>query len=256
MAAAGLMTALMLIGLVAAALVVECPAASDQPAARERRSTGLTETRGKPGITPAPPSGTRWARSFDWPPRHSTPPSPNGPRRSSAISRSMPAARPRARSSGATSGARLAAMSSCWSAPRRASAGWRFRPTEAPGHQRWHRGPSDSGMPSPENGFATWSKMPGQIEGPTFSSDGSLVAAAERNTDVASPDGFSIWEVASGRRLARLPMGRGFDALACAFLPGGGFLGSGYARSAGAAPARAALEPGRRSVAPSVARTV
>ena len=58
-------------------------------------------------------------------------------------------------------------------------------------------------------------RIPGQIEGPVFSPDGSLVATAVRNTDVASPDGFSIWEVASGRRLARLSMGQDFDFLRC-----------------------------------------
>jgi WD40 repeat protein/serine/threonine protein kinase len=69
--------------------------------------------------------------------------------------------------------------------------------------------------------------MPGQHGTPVFSPDGLLVAVAVRNSDVASPDGFSIWEVASGRQLARLPMGQGFDTLSCNFLPDGVFLGSG-----------------------------
>ena len=69
---------------------------------------------------------------------------------------------------------------------------------------------------------------PGRIESPTFSPDGALVAAEDRSADHSSPDGFSIWEVASGRRLARLPMGQEFDVVACAFLPDGGFLGYGW----------------------------
>ena len=67
----------------------------------------------------------------------------------------------------------------------------------------------------------------GRYGNPAFSLDGSLVAAAERTDDVAAPDGFSIWDVASGRRWARLPMGRGFDGLFAGFLPGRIFLGHG-----------------------------
>ena len=48
----------------------------------------------------------------------------------------------------------------------------------------------------------------GRYGKPVFSLDGSLVAARERTADVAAPDGFSVWDVASGRRLARLPMGQ------------------------------------------------
>ena len=54
----------------------------------------------------------------------------------------------------------------------------------------------------------------------------------------ASSDGFVIWEVASGRRLARLPFDRGFDDLSCAFLPGGAFLGFGMHENAGLPLAR------------------
>ncbi len=69
---------------------------------------------------------------------------------------------------------------------------------------------------------------PGRIENPTFSPDGALIAAEDRSADHTSPDSFSIWEVASGRRLARLPMGQDFDVVACAFLPEGGCLGYGW----------------------------
>ena len=71
-------------------------------------------------------------------------------------------------------------------------------------------------------------KTTGQISAPTFSAEGLLVASLELTADGASPDGFSIWEVASGRRLARLPMGRGFQSLSGAFLPGGLFIASGH----------------------------
>jgi eukaryotic-like serine/threonine-protein kinase len=72
-------------------------------------------------------------------------------------------------------------------------------------------------------------KTAGQMSTPIFSVEGSLVAAEERNADVASPDGFSIWEVASGRRLARLPMGRDFQVLSGSFLPGRVFAASAIA---------------------------
>jgi eukaryotic-like serine/threonine-protein kinase len=62
---------------------------------------------------------------------------------------------------------------------------------------------------------------------PAFSPDSSLVAAGEKTIDSDAPDGFSIWEVASGRRLARLPMGRE-SGLLCCFLSGGTFLGLGH----------------------------
>jgi eukaryotic-like serine/threonine-protein kinase len=68
---------------------------------------------------------------------------------------------------------------------------------------------------------------PGRIENPTFSPDGALIATEDRSADHTSPDGFSVWEVASGRWLARLPMGRNFDYFSCAFLPEGRFLGYG-----------------------------
>jgi len=74
---------------------------------------------------------------------------------------------------------------------------------------------------------------PGRIEIPTFSPDGALVSAADRSSARASRDGFIIWEVASGRRLVRLPIDRGFEVLACTFLPGGGFLGSGTGAKTG-----------------------
>ncbi|MFI5460472.1 MAG: protein kinase [Isosphaerales bacterium] len=71
------------------------------------------------------------------------------------------------------------------------------------------------------------SPVSGRMGVPAFSSGGTLVAAPDRSTDRASSDGFLIWEVASGRRLVRLPIDRGFDSLYCTFLPGGGFLGYG-----------------------------
>ncbi len=68
----------------------------------------------------------------------------------------------------------------------------------------------------------------GRYGKPVFSLDGSLIAAPERTADVAAPDGFSVWDLASGRRLARLPMGQTFDALFCGFLPQRTFLGWGH----------------------------
>jgi eukaryotic-like serine/threonine-protein kinase len=69
---------------------------------------------------------------------------------------------------------------------------------------------------------------PGRRETPTFASDDSLVAVADRNRDVAAPDGFLIWDVASGRQVVRLPMEPGYGALKCAFLPEMVFLGLGH----------------------------
>ena len=43
---------------------------------------------------------------------------------------------------------------------------------------------------------------------PAFSPDGALVAAVQTTAGSAAPDGITVWEVASGRRLARLPVGR------------------------------------------------
>ena len=93
-AAMGLMTVLMLVGIVGAALWSNARLRTVNERL-ERRSTGLTAMRAKRGSTPRPPNGTHAARSFDWLPRHSTPPSRSGPSRSCAISRSMPAANAR-----------------------------------------------------------------------------------------------------------------------------------------------------------------
>ena len=170
-------------------------------------------------------SGTRWAHSFDWPPRHSTPPSPSGPRRSSAISRSMPAARPRARSSGATSGAGPAAMSSSCSAPPPRSSGWRLSPdgkvlatSDHTAGVQIRDAASGSLIRGTEQGI-------GKIGAPVISPDGALIATEDRDRESESPDAFSIWEVASGRRKVRLSMGQGHDFLGCQFLPDGSFLG-------------------------------
>jgi WD40 repeat protein len=78
--------------------------------------------------------------------------------------------------------------------------------------------------------------QPGRGGALNFSPDGTLIAAEDRSTDRVSPDGFLIWEVASGRRLVRLPMDRGCGSLSCAFLPGGGFLGSGSREKAALGP--------------------
>jgi WD40 repeat protein len=68
---------------------------------------------------------------------------------------------------------------------------------------------------------------PNRAEAPTFSPDSTLLAAADSHAGSSSPDGFSIWEVATGRRLTRLPMEPRFSGLRGAFLPGEGFLGFG-----------------------------
>ncbi len=59
----------------------------------------------------------------------------------------------------------------------------------------------------------------------TFSPAGTLLAAVCRRADGDSRDSFSIWEVATGLRLASLPLDGPFTFLACDFLPGGEFLG-------------------------------
>ena len=69
---------------------------------------------------------------------------------------------------------------------------------------------------------------PGRNMRPTFSLDGSLVAAEDRDAGLSDRDGFAIWDVASGRRLVRLPLGKDFSALDCSFLPNRELLGSGF----------------------------
>jgi WD40 repeat protein len=66
--------------------------------------------------------------------------------------------------------------------------------------------------------------LSGRMGAPSFSSDGKLVAAPDQSTDRASSDGYSIWEVASGRRLVYLPIDRGFDNLYGTFLTASEFL--------------------------------
>jgi len=66
--------------------------------------------------------------------------------------------------------------------------------------------------------------LSGRMGEPSFSSDGKLVAALDQSTDYASSDGYSIWEVASGRRLVYLPIDRGFDNLYGTFLTASEFV--------------------------------
>ena len=51
-----------------------------------------------------------------------------------------------------------------------------------------------------------------------------LVAAVHTTAGAVAPDGITVWEVASGRRLARFPIARGPDGCRCGFLPGGNLL--------------------------------
>ena len=80
--------------------------------------------------------------------------------------------------------------------------------------------------------------LSGRMGEPSFSSDGTLVAAPDQSTDRTSSDGFSIWEVASGRRLVQLPFDRGFDFLCGTFLTVGEFLGYGHNHADGRTLAR------------------
>jgi WD40 repeat protein len=59
---------------------------------------------------------------------------------------------------------------------------------------------------------------------PAFSPGGALVAAVQTTAGSAEPDGITVWEVASGRRVARLPVARGPEGCRCGFLPGGALL--------------------------------
>jgi WD40 repeat protein len=61
---------------------------------------------------------------------------------------------------------------------------------------------------------------------PAFSPSGTLIAAVQTIAGSAAPDGITVWEVALGRRLARLPVARGPEGCRCGFLPGGVLLGS------------------------------
>ncbi len=73
----------------------------------------------------------------------------------------------------------------------------------------------------------------GQVGRPIFSPDGSLIASPDCLEGDRSGSQFSIWVVATGRRLARLPMGRDFLYKGCAFLPTGRFLGAASDTAAG-----------------------
>jgi WD40 repeat protein len=61
---------------------------------------------------------------------------------------------------------------------------------------------------------------------PAFSPDGSLVAAVQTTAGSPAPDGITVWDVASGRRLTRVPVARGPQGCRCGFLPGGALLGT------------------------------
>ena len=80
--------------------------------------------------------------------------------------------------------------------------------------------------------------LSGRMGEPSFSSDGKLVAAPDQSTDRTSSDGYSVWEVASGRRLVYLPIDRGFDSLHGAFLTAGEFLAYGHNETDGRSLAR------------------
>ena len=79
-------------------------------------------------------------------------------------------------------------------------------------------------------------KVARQLASPTFSADGSPIIAEDRGGASASADGFSVWDVASGRRLARLSMDSGFFALSSTFLPENVLLGSGHHDKRGSPP--------------------
>jgi eukaryotic-like serine/threonine-protein kinase len=65
------------------------------------------------------------------------------------------------------------------------------------------------------------------VDVPAFSPDSTVIAAAVMRRVDGAPDGFLVWDVATGRQLVRLPMDGGFSNLAFTFLPDGGFLGFG-----------------------------
>jgi WD40 repeat protein len=71
---------------------------------------------------------------------------------------------------------------------------------------------------------AAVSERPGS---PVFSPDGTLVAADGKSQGGTGPDNFVIWEVDTGRPVARLPIDHGYSVRIGKFLPGGGFLGYG-----------------------------
>jgi WD40 repeat protein len=76
----------------------------------------------------------------------------------------------------------------------------------------------DAGTGVPVHPLAGGSEPIGK---PAFSPDGSLVAAVQTTTDADATDGITVWEVASGRCLARVPTRRGHQGCRCGFLPGG-----------------------------------
>jgi eukaryotic-like serine/threonine-protein kinase len=70
--------------------------------------------------------------------------------------------------------------------------------------------------------------LSGRMGAPSFSSDGKLVAAPDQSNDRTPSDGYSIWEVASGCRLVHLPIDRGFESLYGVFLSVGEYLAYGH----------------------------
>ncbi len=122
------------------------------------------------------------------------------------------------------------------------------------GHHRWIGGPPALGCRLRRMDSRS-RPVSGRMGEPSFSSDGTLVAAPDRSTDRTSSDGFSIWEVASGRRLVRLA-DRPRLRFSLRRVSHGWRVPGLRTQRDGRAVSGAALEPGRRSVASSVARTV
>jgi WD40 repeat protein len=84
---------------------------------------------------------------------------------------------------------------------------------------------------------------------PAFSPGGALVAAVQTTTDSTAPHGITVWEVGSGSCVARLPVARGPEGCRCGFLPGGALLATVF--GLGEAPSEVSLawdlagDPGR-----------
>jgi WD40 repeat protein/serine/threonine protein kinase len=81
----------------------------------------------------------------------------------------------------------------------------------------------DAATGAPIRRLATGSDPLGR---PAFSTDGSLVAVVQTTGGSPAPEGITVWEVESGRRLTRVPVARGPQGCRCGFLPGGALLGT------------------------------